>query len=84
MTEAIKETFSTRETDINSRSVLFADDFKGDEKKEIQWRAFLRRTSIESEFSFNEIVERIEEFINESCEENPTEKEWNKASWTWK
>ena len=84
LAEAIEETFSTRETDIDGRSVIFADDFKSDEKKEIQWQAFLRRTSIESEFSFNEIVERIEEFINESCEENPTEKEWDKASWTWK
>ncbi len=84
LAEAIEETFSTRETDIDGRSVIFADDFKSDEKKEIQWQAFLRRTSIESEFSFNEIVERIEEFINESCEENPTEKEWNKVSWTWK
>ncbi len=84
LAEAIKETFSTRETDIDGRSVIFADDFKGDEKKEIQWQAFLRRTSIESEFSFNEIVKRIEGFINESCKEKPTEKEWNKASWTWK
>jgi len=84
LAEAIKETFSKRETDINGRSVIFADDFKSDEKKEIQWQAFLRRTSIASKFSFNEIVERIEKFVNESCDENPTEKEWNKDSWTWK
>lgn len=84
LNQAIKETFSTRETDIDSRGVIFADYFKSDEKKEIQWQAFLRRTSIVSEFSFSEIIEKIEKFIEEPCKEDPTEKVWDKVSWTWK
>jgi len=84
LTQAIKETFSTRETDIDSRSVIFSKDFKNDEKKEIQWKAFLRRTSISSKFSFKEIVERIGRFIDLPCKGNKIAMKWDNDSWNWK
>ena len=83
LAEAIKETFNARETDIKSQSVIFSDEFKNDASKEIQWKAFLRRTSLTSEFSFNEIVNRIELFIKTTTTENLASKEWNNNSWSW-
>ena len=53
LSEAIKETFNARETDLKSQNVIFSDEFKNDANKEIQWKAFLRRTALTSEFSFN-------------------------------
>ncbi len=82
--EAIQETFSVRDTDINKRRIIFADDFKNDKDKEIQWKAFLRRTSLTSEFSFNEVLNRIEVFLDLDYEGNPTEKIWDKILWIWK
>lgn len=83
LAEAIMETFSARETDIDSRGLIFSEDFKNDKKKEIQWKAFLKRTSISSHYSFREIVERIEKFIDMSCQINLTKMKWDKDSWTW-
>jgi hypothetical protein len=83
LTEALKETFSARETDIKSQSVIFSDEFKNNANKEIQWKAFLIRTSLTSEFSFKEIVNRIEAFINTTEINNLASKEWNTNSWSW-
>lgn len=83
LTEALKETFNTRETDLKSQSVIFSDEFKNNSNKEIQWKAFLIRTSLTSEFSFKEIVNRIEAFINTTEINNLASKEWNTNSWSW-
>lgn len=81
---ALNKTFSKRETDLNSRKIIFSDDFKKDQKKSIQWGAFLRRTLLNSEFSFDQIVIRIEKFINEACNKgNQKNKYWNYEKWIW-
>jgi len=82
--DAIKETFSARETEIDDKSVIFANKFKKDENKEIQWKAFLRRTSLPPKFSFKEIIERIEMFLNIYNKGNAAAKEWDNAKWEWK
>jgi predicted nucleotidyltransferase component of viral defense system len=45
LSRALHETFLLRGTDISQCSVIFDKRFKDDAQKEIQWRAFLRRTS---------------------------------------
>lgn len=84
LAEAVTETFKTRQTDVAKRNIIFADDFKKDEKKEIQWQAFLKRTSLNSDFSFYEIVDRIEKFITEACNLKSEKREWDNSSWVWK
>lgn len=84
LSEAIKATFSTRETDISTSNIIFSDEFKNDKDKETQWKAFLKRNSLKSEYTFSEIVDRIEKFISGPCADNTKDKKWNNESWNWK
>jgi len=84
LSEAVKETFSVRRTNIIEKSIIFSHEFKNDKNKDIQWKAFLKRTSLTSEFTFRDIVDRIEKFLNLAFEEKPQKKKCDKNLWRWK
>ncbi len=81
--DALNETFVTRGTKLADRKLLFGDEFKNNKDKAIQWNSFLSRTGLKSEFTFQEIIGRIEEFIDEACEIIESEKHWNYSNWSW-
>ena len=81
--EAILATFKNRKTDINNRNLIFSDDYKRDISKQEQWIAFLKRLNIEIDFSFQDCIKYIENFIEPLFEFNNTKKIWqaNKMIW---
>lgn len=83
LTSAIRKTFSARNTDLNESDILFKKEFKHDKKKEIQWRAFLTRTRLNSEFSFYELMDRIEKFLEPALIKKNSDKKWDFAKWKW-
>lgn len=61
--EAIEKTFSRRNTPIEDCQYIFDEEFKMDKSKTQQWQAFLNRSSIELDVSFDELVSDIERYI---------------------
>jgi predicted nucleotidyltransferase component of viral defense system len=62
--KAIYATFERRNTPIEDFQFIFSDAFKTNADKKRQWKAFLNRSYIDSEHSFEEVVSEIESFIN--------------------
>lgn len=56
LTEAIKTTFKKRHTEIDDIKLIFEDEFIQDSNKSKQWKAFLRRTSIEETDGFETVM----------------------------
>lgn len=61
--KAIRETFSTRGTDLEKRRDVFSSFFKANREKQIQWQAFHRTNSLPYTVSFAEAVNLIENFL---------------------
>lgn len=61
--KAISATFEQRSTPVEDFKFIFRDEFKSDTDKSRQWKAFLNRSSIESDHSFEEVVGEMETFI---------------------
>lgn len=61
--EALTITFKTRGTNLEDRKTIFSEEFKTDNKKESQWKAFLNKSKILSDKNFVDIVNNIEKFI---------------------
>jgi len=83
--ESIAATFKKRSTKINLIEVVFSNEFKSDESKEIQWRAFVKRDRLNIKLSFSEIMHEIEKFLrpvitpgNQDLTWNPEKREWIK------
>lgn len=72
--QAIKTTFKQRETAINPFPECFENKFHQDSTKNAQWKAFLRKSQLNSVESLSEIVNHIREFISPILEKiNDTE-----------
>jgi hypothetical protein len=82
LTNAFKETFAARKTNIDDRKAVFSDEFKFDKKKESQWEAFLTKNKITFNKNFPEVVSMIEQFINPVF--NSKLLNWNPQIWKWK
>nr|WP_306812922.1 nucleotidyl transferase AbiEii/AbiGii toxin family protein [Paenibacillus soyae] len=85
LSEAIKETFEKRLTDIRRDHELFTDEFV-DEQKQTQWLAFLRRTRLpEVEFSY--LMSKLKEFLlpvyNSLLDEDEFFGTWNPETQKW-
>ncbi|MCK4761186.1 MAG: nucleotidyl transferase AbiEii/AbiGii toxin family protein [Candidatus Aminicenantes bacterium] len=83
--KAILATFKHRGTDVEKRRVVFADEYKSDPTKKVQWEAFLRKNGLEAAGSFNESVGKIEQFLEPifTCETlEDVDYTWIKESWT--
>jgi len=81
--KSITETFKHRQTNISHRTTIFSDDFKANKQKHTQWNAFLNRNKLNTETSFPQIVNKINEFIEPVLLENIT-KTWDPNKWEWK
>lgn len=63
--KAIKTTFSKRNTPLDDFKYIFNNDFKYDVDKHQQWKAFLNRTDIQLDQSFDQVVLDIESYLVE-------------------
>lgn len=59
LTEAIETTFKKRNTDIGDIKLIFENGFIQDSNKAKQWVAFLRRTTIDEQISFEFVMEDL-------------------------
>lgn len=59
---AIKLTFENRKTIIEENPVIFKDDFKNDQLKIKQWKAFFIKNNFE-EIEFNKVLDSMERFF---------------------
>jgi len=60
---ATKTTFMRRNTPIDDFMFIFDVDFKSDEDKHMQWKAFLNRTNIQLKQPFDQVIEDIQRFL---------------------
>ena len=62
--KAIRRTFEIRRTEIPGKPSIFKKSFSEDQTREIQWRAFLRKTVLTStRHSFYEVTREIKSFL---------------------
>ncbi len=64
MAKAVEKTFEKRNTAVTLEAALFDPSFGKDESKDVQWRAFLRKSRlINAPQSFVEIVDAVKLFL---------------------
>lgn len=63
LTNAIELTFRKRNTDLKDISQIFKQEFIQDSNKATQWKAFLRRTSIEQDISFESVMHDLKRYF---------------------
>lgn len=80
--KSIQTTFSHRATDVRQRKMIYEDKFKMDAQLQKLWFAFLNRNKLESEYSFQDVVNKIESFIEPIFGEK-TKASWNPQNWKW-
>lgn len=61
--EAIAGTFKKRSLSFDETPVVFTDKFMSDETKQVQWKAFLKKTGIVAEDDFATVVTLLKEFL---------------------
>jgi len=61
--ESIRKTFANRNTDLNNRKEIYSQEFANDSTKIIQWNAFIKRIKLASDFSFQDCIVFIKNFI---------------------
>lgn len=80
--KALSATFNHRSTDIEARVMIFDDKFKLDKQLQILWLAFLDRTKLDSNYTFQDVVTKIQSFIEPIFYE-VMENNWNPQKWKW-
>ena len=68
LARAIRETFSTRNTEIPVRPVALTTEFAQDGSKTTQWRGFLRKSRIEGPHELSQVVESLRAFLGPLAE----------------
>lgn len=63
--KALKTTFSKRNTPTDDFTFIFDNDFKSDEDKHRQWKAFQNRTNIQLDQTFDQVIEDIESYLED-------------------
>lgn len=64
LSKAVETTFNRRNTPLpEAMPNALTEKFTGDETKQKQWQAFLRKNRLEESLSLREAAERIEEFL---------------------
>jgi len=64
LVKAIKSTFKNRDTEIPDVPMFMQNSFRVDPQKQIQWKAFIRKTGLEDNTAdFNDTIRIIEIFI---------------------
>ena len=80
---ALTETFNNRQTSIEKRSSIFAENFKNDENLNKLWSAFIKKRSLKLDHEFAVVVSKIEVFIEPACIKVNSTKTWNFKEWKW-
>jgi hypothetical protein len=58
--EAFVKTFNRRGTPIRDRKSIFTNEFKSSKEKQMQWTAFLKRSHLESDKTFDKAIDHLE------------------------
>ncbi len=75
--EAITNTFNRRKTTILDKlPMAYSEEFAKDENKQVQWKAFLRKSSLEI-ISFEEAIEELQQFIEPLFVKNSNYTTWS-------
>lgn len=80
--KAIKTTFNNRSTNLELIKTVFEDQFKGNDRFQNLWEAFLDRNKLESNKTFYEVVSKIQSFI-QPIFDSKTKNNWNPDKWEW-
>jgi predicted nucleotidyltransferase component of viral defense system len=80
--KALSVTFNHRSTDIETRTMIFDDKFKLDKQLQMLWLAFLERNKLDSDYSFPNVVNKIQSFV-EPIFNGKTRNNWNPKKWEW-
>lgn len=88
LAEAITKTFKIRKTEIPAQPAVFKKSFSEDQTRDIQWRAFLRKTVLaNTPHSFYEVMTEIKSFLvpvsSSIVAQKSFQKKW-KAPGPWK
>jgi predicted nucleotidyltransferase component of viral defense system len=86
--KAIYATFKHRDTSLEKRKTIFAEEFKKHIEKQKLWTLFLQRNKLSSSLSidFADVVNQIGTFLEPVCTEEITrvpEKFWKNELWKW-
>lgn len=90
LSEAVKTTFDRRQTKIpKNLPFAFSKEFSEDQQKQIQWKAFLRKTKPGAiPESFQAVIENLVKFLMPIVEvlrkKESLEKTWNSIDMSWK
>ncbi|MBC7474479.1 MAG: nucleotidyl transferase AbiEii/AbiGii toxin family protein [Candidatus Sericytochromatia bacterium] len=79
--EAIKQTFSKRNTPLDGRKLVFSNEFKTNQDKQDMWLAFLKRVKIESNLNFSDTMGKICDFLDPVFTKEKGI--WNPKPWSW-
>ena len=80
--EAIKTTFTNRNTDLEKRSLIFSNEFKQNTEKEKQWKSFLQKNSIDLDIELKDCVDFIQIFLEPLFDKEYFES-WDKNQLKW-
>jgi predicted nucleotidyltransferase component of viral defense system len=80
---ALRETFSNRNTNIENRKYIFSHTYKEDDHLQKSWGSFLKKHLLQSEYTFSDIVGRIQLFIEPACTSVDMNAHWSDREWKW-
>ena len=88
LASAIEATFKTRKTLLPQRIVVFSREFAGDNDRQKQWKAFLRKSKLHGiDGQFESIMQRITSFLKPVTgsirQREVFNKEWNYGRGAW-
>ena len=83
LAEAMHVTFTTRETPLADRAIIFADEFKNEKARHTQWQAFHRTNKLSMEQEFNAAIAIIQEFIEPVVGKPSRAATWNPDTLKW-
>jgi len=78
----IIQTFNNRNTLIEDKERVFASDFKESPEFQKQWQAFINRNRLNYPFTFAQVMEIIENFLQPVFIERDTEYIWQDGKWS--
>jgi hypothetical protein len=80
--KALLSTFNHRSTDIKAKTTIFDDKFKFNTHLQNMWSAFLERTRLDSNDTFQDVVTKLQSFLEPIFDEG-TKDNWNPKKWDW-
>lgn len=81
--QALRTTFTQRHTSLSGRSLIFSEEFLHDKNKQTQWKAFLRKNSLDQTLQFADCILCMEKLIEPACQRSIIYTLWDWTSHTW-